>query len=155
MRTKLLILFVIVLVIQLVACSTEVEYTETTINESYRWQTETPVVFDAAYPVFDDEVYQELNSAIESEVKEWNELYQLICTKALDECEWDPDFAKLQRYVKAEYSVSSTSKEISVTFDAQYFQGGNVEPSYKVIYKLDLETNMVFKTYIETNRVYG
>ena len=153
-KSAIHLILVLIFLICLSSCSIQPKHQKEIINESYHLQTEVPVIFEACYPIFEDIQYQSMNLAIESEISEWYTLYESICVSAAEECSQDIDFAKLERYVRAEYSIKATSKELSVTFIIQSFEGGNAESSYKKIYTLDLGNNIIYETFTQTKRIY-
>ena len=108
----------------------------------------------AFYPYFEDDTYAPFNTAITQEVKAWRAIYTEILAQVQEECEKDPVFAKLKRYVEANYTVESTNKEIVVTFDVKYYSSGNTEPSYTKTFTFDLKSRMVYETFTQTQRVY-
>ena len=138
------------------ACMTKIStsYTNTPVTDSYVFQDTTAIALTASYPYFKDEIYAPLNTAIAQEVAAWQALYAEIYEQIVEECEKDPVFAKLKRYVEASYTVTTTNEEVSVAFDVQYHRGGNTESSYRKIFTLNLQSGMVFETYTTTQRIY-
>lgn len=138
------------------ACMTKTSasYTNTPVTDSYIFQDTIALALTASYPYFEDETYAPLNAAIAQEVEAWQTLYNEIYEQVAAECEKDPVFAKLKRYVEVTYTVTAANEEVSVAFEVQYYYGGNTEPSYIKIFILNLQSGMVFETYTTTQRIY-
>lgn len=138
------------------ACTTKTPppYTNTPVTNTYLFQNTPALTLTASYPHFEDDTYAPLNTVIAQEVEAWRAIYDEIFAQVQEECEKDPVFAKLKRYVEANYTIEVTNKEIVVTFDVKYYSGGNTEPSYTKTFTFDLESRMVYETFTQTRRVY-
>ena len=138
------------------ACMTKtpIPYTNTPVTDSYIFQDTTVLTLTASYPHFEDETYAPLNAAIAQEVESWHALYAEIYEQVVEECEEDPVFAKLKRYVEATYTVTAANEEVTVLFDVRYYCGGNTEPSYSKEFTFLLAIGMVHETYTSTSRIF-
>lgn len=144
------------LVLFLVSCffSSPTPYTNTPVTNTYTFRDTPALTLTASYPYFEDETYAPLNTAIAQEVAVWRAIYDKMLAQVQEECEKDSVFAFLRRYVEVYYTVESTKDDVSVTFNVQYFGGGNTEPSYTKTFSMDLESRMVYETFTQTKRVY-
>ena len=138
------------------ACTMKISppYRNTPVTDAYIFQDTTALALTASYPYFEDETYAPLNAAIAQEVESWQALYAEIYEQVSEECDKDPVFASLKRYVEATYTVASTKTEVSVTFDVRYYYGGNNEPAYTKTFTYYLDSGMVYETFTQTQRVY-
>lgn len=138
------------------ACTTRSPppYRHIPVDDAYVFSGSTALSLTAAYPLFEDEIYAPLNEAIYTEVEAWRALYEQLYERVAEECEKDPVFSELERYVEADYTVEVTDKEITVIFFVKWFDGGNTEPSYTKTFTFELESRMVYETFTQTKRVY-
>ena len=150
------IIIILTLVLLLASCthSSPPSYTNTPVTDAYLFQGATALALTASYPYFEDEAYAPLNGVIAQEVEAWQALYAEIYEQVSEECDKDPVFASLKRYVEATYTVASTKTEVSVTFDVRYYYGGNHEPAYTKTFTYYLDSGMVHETFTQTRRVY-